>query len=177
MMMSNARALAAQYAAHHHLSITFLDCISVVPNYAPNFSINRMVRSAHEHGIIKFSSGGDYGRPLLHSSQAGELVASLIERRRAGGELGNNDNGGSFETVLVPGHFVPFQTFARIAKAAVLKKYGRKENDITFQEYEETPDELRTRCISAITKDWFVCNSALVELGLEQSAQHSLEHD
>lgn len=159
----NAKLLSEQYP---NIPITFYDYISVVPNLAPNFSINQMTKSAYENGVIKFSSG-DYGRPLLHSTQAGDFVASIIEKQITG------DKSRKYEVVLVPGSFVQFFVFSKIAKNVVEeKKQGTQE--ITLVEYEKTPDELRVRCVSEETKSWFQCDESLIVKGLRESSEYTL---
>ena len=169
----NAQALSTM----HSIGITFYDYISIVPNYASNFSINRMVRSGIEGNVIKYSPG-DYGRPLLHSVQAGEFVAKVIEKQILDSLL-HTTNQVQYETIVVPGHFVSFETFADIAKEVIDNRNsnddGHATNNITFETYGQTPDELRTRCTPS-TKGIEI-DISLIKKGLKESAVHTLKQN
>ena len=164
---------AAELVEAHspRLKITFLDWISVVPNLAPNFTIGKMCASALESGTITFSPG-DYGRPLLDATQAGEALLLLTERRLRGDDSGGDDckgdggergagkGGGTpmFTVQLIPGAFTTFETFAKIVVEAVAPR------PVVLVEQEKTPDFLRARCESA----------SLTSLGFEPSEERVL---
>ena len=74
-----------------------------------------MVRSGIEGNVIKYSPG-NYGRPLLHSVQAGEFVANVIEKQILDSHHTSTTNQVQYETIVVPGHFVSFKTFALLQK-------------------------------------------------------------
>lgn len=114
------------------IKIRFLDWASIVPNLAPNFSINRMVAQALEQGKISYSPG-PYGRPLIEATQAGEALILLIE---------NDDSKKRFAWYLIPGVFISFADFARIAKEVVEQNTGKK---IVLEEIKETPDFLKSQ--------------------------------
>ena len=169
---TSAEQNAKKMSIMHSIGITFYDYISIVPNYSSNFSINRMVRSGMEDNVIKYSSG-DYGRPLLHSVQAGEFVANVIEKQIL--DSHHTANQVQYETIVVPGHFVSFETFADIAKEVIESRNGsdggNATNNIAFKTYEQTPDELRTRCIPT---EGIEIDASLINEGLKESAVHSL---
>ena len=168
---TSAEINARRVSAKHAIALTFYDYISVVPNFNSNFSVNRMVRSGLEHGVIKFSPG-DYGRPLLYASKAGEFVANQVEKQiHCYYDRNTEDDETSYETVLVPGNFVSFQTFANIAKEVIEQNCDGRS--IAFETYEQTPDELRTRCISSRE---FVSDTSSVIRGLKEAAMYSLKH-
>mmetsp|Transcript_13004 Transcript_13004/g.19711 ORF Transcript_13004/g.19711 Transcript_13004/m.19711 type:complete len:282 (+) Transcript_13004:425-1270(+) len=181
---SNAQKNAHHLSKKHNISITFYDYISVVPNFAPNFSVNRMTKSGLDTGIIKFSDG-DYGRPLLHTIEAGEFVVRVIEDQISRGsnimkKSQEFDTDAGSDTVLVPGHFVTFKTFAETVTEAIETTY--KDKRISFETYETTPDELRTRCVSSRWKSTGVDgvtpdgDSTLVIDGLKETAMHFIQH-
>lgn len=126
--------------------------------------------------MIKYSPG-DYGRPLLHSAQAGEFVANVIEKQIL--DSHHTTNQVQYETIVVPGHFVSFQTFANIAKEVLENKNssddGHAANNIVFETYEQTPDELRTRCTPS-TKGIEI-DASLINEGLKESAVHTLKQN
>jgi nucleoside-diphosphate-sugar epimerase len=168
---SNAQTNARQISRQYAIAVTFYDYISIVPNFAPNFSVNRMTRSGLENGVIKFSQG-DYGRPLLHALEAGEYVADLVEKKvHSRSQRDANDDDILFETVLVPGHFVTFQTFANIAKEAI-ESHRYVDSSIVFEAYKQTPDELRTRCISS--RDFVSDPSLLIVIEETRMGVHRL---
>ena len=166
---TRAESTACQLSANLGVGITFFDMISVTPNYAHIFSVNRMVSSAIETGIIRYSPG-DYGRPLLHTNQAGDMVVSLIERR-----IDYRTTTGSYEVVLIPGHFVLFGDFAQIAKE-VVEKSGKRANVVLEEQEGESPVVLKTRCASRRLKDMgFFPNGKMAIDGLRQSAEAALD--
>ena len=169
------------------VDITFLDYISVVPNYAPNFSMGRMVRSALETGIVRYSDG-DYGRPLLHAIQAGEAVAAMSDRRRRKEgknveeeEVKKDGVGrGTFKTALIPGAFVPFSAFAEVAREVVTTaQRGIARGDVRLEPLrpDGTPEHLRSRCIS--NRLWeevgFLPDRSAAVDGLRDAATKALE--
>jgi len=168
---TSAETNARKVSAKHAIALTFYDYISVVPNFAPNFSVNQMVTSGLEQNVIKFSPG-DFGRPLLHTFQAGEFVADLIDAQiKSHCSTLVDNNGKLYETVLVPGDFISFETFAKIAREVI--EHSCDDRNITFEEYQRTPNELRTRCISS---RGFVSDPSLAEKGLKEAAMHSLKY-
>ncbi len=135
-----------------------------------------MVRSGLEDGIIKFSQG-DYGRPLLHTSEGGEFVAKLVAENRnrcscaiTCGDV--NSVGILFDTVLVPGRFVNFEIFANIAKEAIESTNCGLGPNIALKSYDCTPEELRTRCESLRKID---SDPLLVTNGLRETAMFYLQ--
>lgn len=156
-------ALELSKCHHHWCRIAFLDYISVVPNYAPNFTMGKMVKSALENGRIVYSEG-DFGRPLLHRRQAGEILVALANNKMKRDYI---------TTILVPGHFIPFKTFALIAKEVVQQHKG---GSVQLDVQENTPDFLRSSCVSDKLKKeiGFVPDGALVELGLRDTAEKAL---
>ncbi len=112
--------------------IRFVDYASIVPNLAPNFSIVKMVKDALEKKLIKYSPG-DFGRPLLNSTEAGIALLRFIE---------NDDLNLRFKKVLFPGAFIRFSEFAQTVKEVVAAKTGYS---ITFEQYKNTPEHLKTR--------------------------------
>lgn len=117
------------------IKIRFLDWASIVPNLAPNFSINKMVVQVLEQGKISYSPG-QYGRPLIEANQAGEALILLIE---------NDDCEKRFAWYLIPGSFIPFAAFAQVAKKVVEQKTDKK---IVLEKIKETPDFLKSQCSS-----------------------------
>jgi len=148
--------------------ITFYDYISVVPNYSPNFTIHKMVKEALEQNKITYSDG-DYGRPLLHSNQAGDIIRSLAERETCN----------KFEIILIPGCFTKFETFAEITKQ-VVENYKTRVRKIELQHQQNpTPNYLRSRCSSQKLLEQiptFVPNGDLVQEGLRETALKALEY-
>ena len=98
------------------LAVTFFDWISVLPNFAPNFSIAKMVTAGAKTGSITFSPG-DFGRPVLHRKDAGRVLVQWCQAGRS------KASRGVFAVVLVPGAFTPFQRFADTV-LATLKQAG-----------------------------------------------------
>jgi nucleoside-diphosphate-sugar epimerase len=147
--------------------ITFVDYISVVPNFAPNFTIGKMVHSAMESGEIVYSEG-DYGRPLLHSQQAGDILVTLAERWSSLKGCGQKP----FDIILIPGYFTPFATFASIARDVVVKNGGKIQEEIKLTCQSHTPEFLRSRCSSdRLARDiQFVPHRGYVEEGLRNAA-------
>lgn len=168
---TDAERNARESSLEHGVPTTFYDYASVVPNLSPNFSVNRMVVSGLEDGVIRFSPGDEFGRPLLHSARAGEFVARAIEKRIASLRRGDDDV--SYETVLVPGDFVPFRTFANVAKEVVERYYGDDGRDVSLETYDRTPNELRTRCVSSSSRE-FASDYASIHEGLKEAATHTL---
>mmetsp|Transcript_19728 Transcript_19728/g.34749 ORF Transcript_19728/g.34749 Transcript_19728/m.34749 type:complete len:359 (+) Transcript_19728:77-1153(+) len=174
---TNAEEHARALARDHAVDITFLDYISVAPNFAPNFSVNRMAVSAFRDGIIRYSPG-DYGRPLLHSKQAGDLIVSLVKIRiQRDGHRIYFQGGGSFQSLVVPGQFVSFHQFATIANEAVLSRLDTDDHmgervRLEEMDSEQTPEQLKTHCSSKtlITAVGFVPDKTMVEAGLRESA-------
>jgi hypothetical protein len=80
------------------------------------------------------------------------------------------------EKILVPGHFVRFRTFANIAKEVLAGNMNRCDNgvEIRSETYVETPDELKSRCITShgITNGNY---SSMVLNGLKEAAVYSLK--
>ena len=184
---SNAQTNAQKVSSKYSIPVTFYDYISIVPNYAPNFSVNHMVRSGLECGVIKFSPG-DYGRCLLHAAEAGCFVVKLMEKRmddscstrRSSSSSSSSSNKESlFETILVPGHFVSFRTFANIAKEVLAGNINSCDGDdgeeIRLETYAQTPDELRSRCISSRGITIGTNDSSMVLDGLKEAAVYSLK--
>ena len=168
---TRAESNACRLSTDLGVGITFFDMISVTPNCAPNFSVNQMASSAIDTGTIRYSPG-DYGRPLLHTNQAGDMVVSLIERRIADSFPCTT---GRYDVVLIPGHFVLFRDFALIAKE-VVEKSGKRQDNILEEQMGETPAVLKTRCESRRLKDiGVVPNGKMAIDGLRQSAEAALE--
>ena len=221
-----AKTMAQQNASSlstiHAISILFYDWISVVPNLNSNHTIAKMVDSAIKTNSITYSSE-EYGRPLMHGNQSGEVVVAMARQRLVDDvsivteeemvakisqtDLYINDpdaleldlcnarklqNGlytfymehvpkskysnlelPLFATVLVPGCFVPFATFATIVKNIVDENQSSSGVVIELKEQETpTPIYLKTKCESL-----FVCNDLqispdvkLIEDGIKESA-------
>ncbi len=142
--------------------IRFLDWASIVPNMADNFSIPQMVIQAIENGRIKYSPG-QYGRPLLESTQAGEVLAVLVE----------NDDNIRFKKYLIPGAFIPFSVFAETVKRVVEKEAAR---EIDLEEIPETPDFLKTKTNSGyLSRLGFRPDKGRVLAALEKNAREYLK--
>lgn len=140
------------------IRIRYLDWASIVPNFAPNFSIPRMVKQALETGKINYSPG-PYGRPLLESVQAGESLLVLIE---------NDSQEQQFTKYLIPGVFILFTNFAQAAKAAVERK---TKKTIVLEEIKNTPEFLRTQCKSDYLESLgFTSNKERVLSALKKNA-------
>jgi nucleoside-diphosphate-sugar epimerase len=167
---SEAEAAAERLSALHRVSITFFDWISVVPNFAPNFTIAKMTEAALRHGKVEYSEG-DYGRPLLHSEDAGHAVVLLAEERLKEAA----DQPTTFESVLVPGAFTPFREFARIVVEETKKVSGRSSILATPQT-NPTPEFLRTRCSSRRMQDAsFTPRADMIEAGLRETCRVAAE--
>ena len=175
---TSAHAIAKDLSVIHGdwCQITFYDYISVVPNFAPNFTVGKMVQSAMENGSILYSKG-DYGRPLLHSTQAGDIVVNYAERRYSSRKEKMPTSSSKFDTILIPGHFTPFKKFAFIAKEVVVGKGGKNPEEVSLTTQESTPDFLRSRCISErlLREINFIPDGKLVEEGLRETAISALE--
>lgn len=115
--------------------IRYVDWPSIVPNLAPNFSITKMIVQAIKEGEISYSPG-EFGRPLVDSSEAGEALAVLIN---------NDDSDKQFKKYLIPGYFVPFSLFATTVKKVVEAKTNKH---IRLTEIENSPDFLKSKCRS-----------------------------
>jgi len=113
--------------------ITFYDWISVVPNFAPNFSICKMTESARESEIISYTPG-DFGRPLLHRKDAGRALLSYIQ---------NRCHLNSFEIVIIPGAFIPFQKWAESIQNNI-----PIEADLQHR-LDQPPDFLSWKCVGS----------------------------
>ena len=79
---------------------------------APNFTIAKMVDEAIESGRVGFSAG-EYGRPLLHSEDAGRALLLLCEHEAAGAPF-TGRTVSLFDVLLLPGSFTPFSRFAEV---------------------------------------------------------------
>jgi hypothetical protein len=112
----SAEENAKKVGADTGFRITFADWISIVPNFAPNFSIAKMTAEAVFKRSITFSPG-EYGRPMLHQKDAGNLLVAYCERARNRGLFASP----RFSTLLVPGIFIPFKTFADVVRSTVLE--------------------------------------------------------
>ena len=172
---SGAEANARKLSTEYKVGITFYDYISVVPNFAPNFSVNRMIQSGLEKGVIKYSEGM-YGRPLLHTNEAGDIVMNIVERDMLSPiqySKGDVDVGREklFNSVLIPGHFITFKTFAEVTKETIENKY--KSKNVAFDVYENTPNELRIHCNSLMKR--VNISSSLVIDGLKETAAFALK--
>ena len=110
----SAEENAEQVGADAGFNITFVDWISIVPNFAPNFSIAKMTNEAVFRRTVTYSPG-PFGRPMLHRQDAGNLLVTYCEKMRGGFSLPR------FSKFLVPGVFVPFKTFADIVVSTVLE--------------------------------------------------------
>eukprot|EP00039_Didymoeca_costata_P030545 m.30125 g.30125 ORF g.30125 m.30125 type:complete len:1330 (-) comp8173_c0_seq1:95-4084(-) len=186
---------AAKIAAEHNarevgsdqeFSITFCDWISVVPNYSPNFTIAKMTKEALSKRRITYSRG-PYGRPLLHRKDAGKCLVAYCERAREQGA----QQLPKFSTLLVPGYFVSFETYAQTVKSIIQEQelydmYGEDGNEdggdkpvgqeseslpaIELVEQNSTPDSLRAQCKSRVVEELdFKPNDSLVIEGLRQT--------
>ena len=107
---------AKQVGAETGFPITFADWISIVPNFAPNFSIAKMTNEAVFRRTVTYSPGG-YGRPMLHRQDAGELLVAYCERARSKRGFSTP----KFSKFLIPGIFIPFKTFADVVMSTVLE--------------------------------------------------------
>merc|ERR1711957_679035 len=136
------------------------DWASVVPNFAPNFTVAKMVDAAMDSGCIEFSNG-DYGRPLLGASDAGAALVLLTDLRL------RTDAGspGSCQTVLLPGIFTPFRRFAEIVRAEAVN--SAQCAAVLVPQTGTTPSFLSVRCESAkLSALGFEPDPAAVEAGL-----------
>ena len=172
-------------------SITFYDYISVVPNYSPNFTIHKMVQQAFLEDTITYSVGDDYGRPLLHSKQAGDIVRIYSEKLYSNIISSNNIATTTtilpprkFNLMLIPGYFIKFETFATICKEEMMKHLQQQQGDdgattnITFQYQKSTPNFLKTKCESSYVNDELLIqpDKKLVLDGLRDTAIYSIQH-
>ena len=162
-------------------TVSFVDQISVVPNFSPNFSIATMCGQALDAAkghAIRFSPG-PFGRAVAVRSDSGlavRLLAALALRRGALAASGSSAGGkegsagasaaaGSvprFARRLIPGAFVPFSEWASIAKGAVLRAGGVPgcadgdvEGGVKFSPYPDggTPQFLRATTVSDFFAD------------------------
>jgi len=146
--------------------MTFWDYISVVPNFSPNFTIYKMVSESFGEPSTITVSKGDYGRPLLHSADAGEAVVKYTN------SVCEDGSGTKFRVVIMPGSFTKFETFSGVVSEA-LEEYSEKCGGRTpkIVEQETTPEWLRLRCEgSQILKDvGFAPDIRLIESGLRDT--------
>ena len=157
----------------------------MVPNYSPYFTIAKMTKEAMFKRTITFSPG-DYGRPLLHRNDSGNLLVSFCESKRKESSMG------SFTKFLVPGCFTPFKTYADVVKATVkelelVEEFGEDPQEtggdggdeptqmsskkpIELISQDKTPDALRARCESRAADELkFVPKESLIKEGLRDS--------
>lgn len=141
---------ARELSAELGLPITFCDWASVVPNYAPNFSVAKMAEEALRVGTIGYSAG-DFGRPVCHTSDAGAALLALCEdeRRHYEAQLEGRPAVATplFSVVLVPGAFTSFERFAEAARDEVEQQTGRRPA-LVAREGDAPPLALRSRCES-----------------------------
>eukprot|EP00928_Gymnodinium_smaydae_P054332 TRINITY_DN38121_c0_g1_i1.p1 TRINITY_DN38121_c0_g1~~TRINITY_DN38121_c0_g1_i1.p1 ORF type:complete len:346 (-),score=34.35 TRINITY_DN38121_c0_g1_i1:156-1193(-) len=171
---AHARDLSRKLA----ISITFYDWCSVVPNYAPNFSVNKMIAQALECGQIRYSAG-DFGRPLMSSSDAGRALVTLTMARLTS-RLKSSSNTDSmleqptFETILLPGVFVHFQRFAEIVSEEVESKCKCSRPELIAEDG-SPPETLRARCNSTrLEAMGFIPDNCAVEEGLRATCREAL---
>ena len=164
---TEAAKLAEYLSTKHSIDISFWDWISVVPNFAPNFTISKMTKAAVESKIVTFSPG-PYGRPLLHAQDAGRAVVMLAEDR-----LKNRSLNHHFELILLPGHFTTFETFADAVVEIVKIEKGIEIAKISQM---ETPDWLKTTCLgsSRLRKVNFSPDETLIMEGLKETCTKAL---
>jgi len=137
----NSYKLAIKY----NLDITFCDWISIVPNYAENFSINTMMKELLSIGVVRYTPG-DYGRPLLAAHDAARALFLYMKDD-------NKVQKGKCRTILIPGLFTPFELFARtvfdtameMSRDKAFKKRARME-----KRTDKPPDFLKTRIESKL---------------------------
>ena len=189
----NAKDLAKQN--QEWCQICFIDYISVVPNFAPNFTIHKMVESAIQEQKIVYSHGDDYGRPLLHTRDAGQIIASLASKEnliQTTTTTTNNNNNkdenisteqsgstSSFRLVLLPGHFTPFGKFASIVKDVVTRETkDTSAPKIKLEKQNFTPDFLRSECISKhlVEEIGFQPDQTLIEDALNECAVEAIKN-
>jgi nucleoside-diphosphate-sugar epimerase len=152
----NARRLSES------IRIRFLDWASIVPNLADNFSIPRMVVQAVEEGRARYSPG-DYGRPLLEVTQAGEALVLLVE----------NDKDLRFQKILIPGVFMSFLKFAKAVREIIREESGK---EIKLTKIDKTPGYLRTKTYSEkLNSLGFWPNVERVQKALAVNAEQYLE--
>ena len=187
----NAKALAKQH--QDWCDICFIDYISVVPNFSPNFTIYKMVQSAIQDQKIIYSHGDDYGRPLLHTRDAGQIIATLASKEKLmpsttttttttddenDENISTEESGGtsSFRLVLLPGHFTPFEKFASIVKDVVTNETNIDQ--IRLEKQNSTPDFLRSKCMSKqlYNKIGFQPNESLIEDALIECAMEAVKN-
>lgn len=172
----SAEANARSVSEAHQLDIVFIDWISVVPNLAPNFTVHKMTEEALSSGRITFSPG-EFGRPLLHSSDAGRALMMLHEARNGGGV---RQTGAHFECCLMPGSFTPFSVFAEVVQDTVRAHLHARKSDVSIAEIElvpqkQTPDSLQAQCVSHTFESLgFSPDSSLVCEGLRATCLHSI---
>jgi len=166
-------ASAASLLTQQGCSITFFDWISIVPNLAPNFTIAKMVASALETGTVEYSDG-DFGRPLLHAQDAGRAVVMLAEERLRA-LTHQITSKVAFDTVVLPGVFTPFKTFAQIVSQ---EAYSPAASIALVTQKTPTPTFLSTRCEGSadrLSRAGFVPDEAMVERGLRETAKSKLD--
>ncbi len=153
-----ARALSTELS----LPITFADWASVVPNYAPNFSIAKMTDEALAKGSISYSAG-DVGRPLCQAEDAGRALVALCER----------EANTLFDTVLIPGEFTPFERFARVVLDTVRDETGSRPELVAHDD--APPAALRSRCESVrLAAIGWEPDAGAVEKGLRDTCKARL---
>ena len=166
---------------------TFVDQISVVPNFSPNFSIASMVATAmsSEKGhTIRFSEG-PFGRAVAARADTGFAVR-LLCAHAVHTAVDSTDAPPlpplqRFTRRLIPGVFIRFAEWAEISKAAVERSGAVEANSVVFEPYPEggTPDFLRATTESVFFRDvvgWTPCidaaRAALVETADAAVARH-----
>ena len=134
---------------------------------------------------------GDYGRPLLHTNDAGKLLRLFCDKYFLQGAP--FPDGSYFACVLVPGSFTRLSTYADVVRNTLFEleleeRYGgdlasagvsNTENSdrddsvkpATLKELKESPgDQFRMRCESRISDELhFEPDDALIRAGLRES--------
>ena len=168
---TRAQATAQRLAESLELEpcITFCDWPSVVPNFAPNFTIAKMTEEALSEAATISYTGGEYGRPLCHSEDAGRALLMLCERDHLVDAHIPTDR-----VVLVPGHFTPFVTFAATVQSEVERRTGVRATLV--ESAAQPPATLKAHSRSMLFERLgFSPDEAMVEEGLRVACAARVE--
>lgn len=140
---NNARRLAKSLK----LDIAYFDWITIVPNYAENFTMNRFMKDLLTTNVVSYTPG-KFGRPLLSAKDAGKALLLYI-RKFPEYKIGQ------FKRILITGIFTPFSEFAKITleTAKELSKDPEfKKKAKMVKRADVPPDFLKARVESKLFK-------------------------
>eukprot|EP00040_Diaphanoeca_grandis_P016565 m.85643 g.85643 ORF g.85643 m.85643 type:complete len:1340 (-) comp25887_c0_seq1:274-4293(-) len=171
-----AEAMSKQVSEELDVFVSFFDWITVVPNFDSDFIIAKMTREAMGKRSLNHPIGDHHGLPLLHSRDAGLLLLAYVEQHitdiRKGGSL---HNGSKFHSVLMPGVFTTFSSFAEIIKNTLFELELENDSDPQLVQpimlvEQDIKDMSTPRCESRIFEDLsFTPDAAAITEGLRSS--------